>query len=101
MHSPRVHACAARACFAALFKHSQGGLQGTVTDRGGHRHRGQRHADTRDEPRAADTSSDEGFYSFSNLSPGRYTLTAEKAFQEDRCDNLTVNAESVQGLDVC
>ncbi|MBC7931415.1 MAG: carboxypeptidase regulatory-like domain-containing protein [Rubrivivax sp.] len=47
------------------------------------------------------TSSDEGFYRISELAPGSYTLTVEKAgFKKSSLENITVNAESVQGLDV-
>jgi outer membrane receptor protein involved in Fe transport len=47
------------------------------------------------------TTSDEGFYRFSELPPGNYTLTVEKAgFKKSSLENLTINAESVQGLDL-
>src|SRR5205085_4317362 len=47
------------------------------------------------------TTSSEGFYRFSELQPGSYTLTVEKAgFKKSTLENVTVNAESVQGLDV-
>ena len=46
-------------------------------------------------------SGDEGFYRISELPPGIYTLTVEKAgFRKTTFENLTVNAEQVQGLDV-
>jgi outer membrane receptor protein involved in Fe transport len=47
------------------------------------------------------TSSGEGFYRISELPPGSYTLTAEKAgFKKTTFESLTVNAEQVQGVDV-
>jgi len=47
------------------------------------------------------TTSGEGFYRFSELPPGTYTLTVEKAgFKKSSLENVVVNAESVQGLDV-
>src|SRR3954469_14290336 len=47
------------------------------------------------------TTSDEGFYRFSELAPGAYTLTVEKAgFKKTSLENLVVNAEQVQGTDV-
>jgi outer membrane receptor protein involved in Fe transport len=47
------------------------------------------------------TTSNEGFYRFSELAPGTYTLTVEKAgFKKTSLENLVVNAEQVQGTDV-
>jgi hypothetical protein len=47
------------------------------------------------------TTSGEGFYRFSELAPGTYTLTVEKAgFKKSTFDNVVVSAEQVQGLDV-
>ncbi|HEX3559583.1 MAG TPA: carboxypeptidase regulatory-like domain-containing protein [Pyrinomonadaceae bacterium] len=47
------------------------------------------------------TASTEGFYRFSELAPGTYTLTIEKAgFKKSTLENVVVNAENVQGLDV-
>lgn len=46
-------------------------------------------------------SGDEGFYRISELPPGTYTLTIEKAgFKKTSFENLTINAEQVQGVDV-
>ncbi len=46
-------------------------------------------------------SSGEGFYRFSGLAPGRYTVTVEKeSFKKQVVENLTVNAETLQGVDV-
>lgn len=47
------------------------------------------------------TSSDEGFYRISELPPGTYTLTVEKAgFKKTTFESVSINAEQVQGLDV-
>jgi hypothetical protein len=47
------------------------------------------------------TTSSEGFYRIAELPPGNYTLTVEKAgFKKSSLENVTVNAESVQGLDL-
>lgn len=47
------------------------------------------------------TTSDDGFYRFSALAPGRYTLTVEQAnFKKQVIENLDVAAENVQGVDV-
>ncbi|HEX8773926.1 MAG TPA: TonB-dependent receptor [Pyrinomonadaceae bacterium] len=47
------------------------------------------------------TASDSGFYRFSNLAPGTYTLTAEQAgFKKQVIENLIVNAENVEGVDI-
>jgi hypothetical protein len=47
------------------------------------------------------TTSGEGFYRFSELPPGTYTVTVEKTgFKKNTVDGVVVNAEQVQGLDV-
>src|SRR5687768_16887785 len=46
------------------------------------------------------TASDEGFYRFSALPPGEYSLKAEKAGFEATTLNITVRAESLQGFDI-
>ena len=47
------------------------------------------------------TSSEEGFYRILGLAPGKYLLTVEKAgYKKSVSENLTVNAENVQGVDV-
>src|SRR5689334_11397448 len=46
-------------------------------------------------------SSGEGFYRISGLAPGKYELTVEKAgYKKSLAENVTVNAEIVQGIDV-
>src|SRR5688500_13338754 len=47
------------------------------------------------------TSNAEGFYRISNLAPGKYTLTTEKAgYKKSVIENVEVAAEAVQGVDV-
>ena len=46
------------------------------------------------------TASDEGFYRFSALAPGEYSLKAEKTGFEPTTMNITVRAESTQGFDI-
>jgi hypothetical protein len=91
-------------CFAAS-AHAQfrAGVQGTVTDPAGAvvPEASVTLTNTETNRTQQTTSSDEGFYSFNNLPPGRYTLTAEKAgFKKTVFDNVAVSAENVQGLDV-
>jgi hypothetical protein len=46
-------------------------------------------------------SSNEGFYRITGLAPGKYELTVEKAgYKKSLSQNLTVNAETIQGVDV-
>ncbi|HET6891157.1 MAG TPA: TonB-dependent receptor [Pyrinomonadaceae bacterium] len=46
-------------------------------------------------------TSDSGFYRFSALAPGRYTVTVEReGFKKQTFDNVEVSAEKVTGLDV-
>ena len=46
-------------------------------------------------------TSDDGFYRFSNLAPGTYSLTVEQAnFKKQVVESVSVAAENVQGLDV-
>lgn len=47
------------------------------------------------------TSSDEGFYRFSQLAPGTYTLSAEKeGFKKQLLESVPVTAEETQGVDL-
>lgn len=46
-------------------------------------------------------TSGEGFYRFSGLAPGLYTVTAEKQnFKKQTTDNVKVDAEAAQGVDI-
>ncbi|MFN2512734.1 MAG: carboxypeptidase regulatory-like domain-containing protein [Pyrinomonadaceae bacterium] len=47
------------------------------------------------------TASSEGFYRITGLSPGSYTLTAEKeGFKKQQFENVEVSAEGTQGFDI-
>ena len=47
------------------------------------------------------TTSGEGFYRIVGLAPGKYELTVEKTgYKKSLAENVTVNAENVQGIDV-
>lgn len=47
------------------------------------------------------TASEDGFYRFSGLAPGLYTVTVEMAnFKKRVVDNVKVNAESINGVNV-
>jgi hypothetical protein len=47
------------------------------------------------------TTSENGFYRFSNLPPGNYSVTVELTnFKKGVVDNVTVDAESVEGINV-
>ncbi len=47
------------------------------------------------------TASEEGFYRFSSLAPGRYTITVEHAgFKKSVLEEVVVSAEATQGVDV-
>lgn len=47
------------------------------------------------------TTSDSGFYRFSGLAPGNYTLTTEQQnFKKSVQENIRVEAENVQGFDI-
>ena len=58
---------------------------------------------TSNETRKSQTmaTSGEGFYRFTGLQPGRYTVGAEKqGFQRVTLENVVVNAEQTQGVDL-
>lgn len=47
------------------------------------------------------TTSDDGFYRFSNLAPGLYTITVEKSsFKKKIVENVKVDAETLSGVDI-
>src|SRR5688572_23826426 len=47
------------------------------------------------------TTSDDGFYRFSGLAPGLYTVTVEKeGFKKKAVENVKVEAETLEGVDV-
>jgi hypothetical protein len=79
------------------------GVQGTVADNAGGVVPGATVALTNKETNQTQTTqtSDEGFYRFSGLPPGVYSLAVEKAnFKKAVIDDLKVDAESTKGQDI-
>ena len=84
----------------AQFKAS---IQGSVTDPSGAVVSGATVVVTNQETGKAQqvTTSDDGFYRVTGLSPGRYTVSVEVAgFKKQVIENVEVNAEATQGLDI-
>src|SRR3989440_2096469 len=79
------------------------GVQGSVTDPNGGIIVGATVTLTNNETSKSQqtTTSGEGFYRFSELPPGKYTLTVEQTgFSKKTLENLVVNAEQVEGVNV-
>jgi hypothetical protein len=79
------------------------GIQGTVTDSGGGLVPDAKVTllNTETGKLQETTTSADGFYRLSGLAPAKYKLTVEKAgYKQKVFDDLTINAEAVQGLDV-
>lgn len=79
------------------------GVQGTITDSAGAVVPGARVVLTNKETNQTveTTASDEGFYSFTRLAPGTYSITVEKeSFKKTVVDDVRVQAEEVKGQDV-
>ncbi|MEO8042687.1 MAG: TonB-dependent receptor [Acidobacteriota bacterium] len=79
------------------------GVQGVVTDNVGGIVPGVTVTLTNTETNQSQTTttSDEGYYRFSNLPPGIYTITAEKAdFKKVVNENVKVDAETIRGVDL-
>lgn len=79
------------------------GLQGSVTDPAGAAVVGATVTLTSNETSKTQqaTTSDEGFYRFTGLAPGRYTITVEQAgFNKKTLENVTVRAEAVEGINI-
>ncbi|HYG10601.1 MAG TPA: carboxypeptidase-like regulatory domain-containing protein, partial [Pyrinomonadaceae bacterium] len=111
MHQPSIRVfrtlacCLLLLCCAGINAHAQfrAGLQGTITDSGGAVVPGATVTLTNKETNKSltTTASDDGFYRFSQLAPGAYTLTAEKSgFKKQVLESIVVNAEETQGLDL-
>jgi hypothetical protein len=101
----RVVLCGLLLIFLATTASAQfrAGVEGSVTDSQGGAVVGATVTLTSNETNKTQqtTTSDEGFYRFSGLGPGRYTLTVEQAgFNKKTLDNLVVNAEAVQGANI-
>jgi carboxypeptidase family protein/TonB-dependent receptor-like protein len=79
------------------------GIQGTVTDTSGGVVPDATLTLTNAETgkKQAAISNDEGFYRFSGLAPGKYSMKVEKTgYMQSSFENLVVNAEGIQGIDV-
>ena len=79
------------------------GVQGTVTDNAGAVVAGATVTLTNKETNQAQTTqtSDEGFYRFSALTPGTYSISVEKeSFSKAMVDELKVDAEATKGQDI-
>lgn len=78
-------------------------LQGTVTDTTGAAVPNAKVTliNQETEKKQTTTASGEGFYRFSGLAPGSYTLLAgATGFQQQRMENIGVNAEQTQGVNI-
>jgi hypothetical protein len=86
-----------------LFAQFRAGIQGVISDPSGGVIPNANVTLTNDETQRiqkAQTSGD-GFYSFSGLPPGSYSLTAEKTgFQRQSVSSVHVNAEEIQGRNI-
>ncbi|MCP9494970.1 MAG: TonB-dependent receptor [Pyrinomonadaceae bacterium MAG19_C2-C3] len=101
----RAAVCAVLVLLSAVAAQAQfrAGLQGTVTDATGAVVSGATVTLTNPETNRTQqvTTSEEGFYRFSQLAPGDYNITVEQAgFSKSVLDNITVSAEAIQGIDV-
>ena len=101
----KLFGCLMILAITAIFANAQfkAGIQGTVTDNSGSIVPDANVTLTNKETNQTQQtkSSGEGFYRFSGLAPGQYTVTVEKEnFKKQVVENVTVNAEALQGVDV-
>src|SRR5262245_22949639 len=92
-------------CFASATANAQfkASVQGTVTDTAGAIVPAATVTLTNKETNQSNTttSSDSGFYRFSSLAPGTYSLTVEKeGFKKQLVDDVVVEAEATKGVNV-
>ncbi|MGI8995937.1 MAG: carboxypeptidase regulatory-like domain-containing protein [Pyrinomonadaceae bacterium] len=90
-------------CAVTVSAQFRAGIQGSVTDETGAVVPGATVTLLNNETSRSQqvTTSDEGFYRFSSLAPGTYTITVEQAnFKKQVLDNVAISAEDVQGLDI-
>lgn len=101
----RLLGCFVILAMMALVANAQfkAGIQGTVTDNAGAIVADATVTLTNKETNQTQTTktSDGGFYRFSGLAPGSYTVTVEKEnFKKQVVEDITVNAETLEGIDV-
>src|SRR5215210_7080212 len=101
----RTSMCALFLLSAMMTAHAQfrAGVQGTISDSSGALVPDAKVTlkDTETGRVQETTSSNEGFYRILGLAPGKYVLTVEKqGYKKTVSENVTVNAENVQGIDM-
>jgi len=101
----RALSCGLVVVFAVMTTQAQfkAGIQGTVTDSTGGLVPDAKITLTSKETGKTQetTSTSDGVYRLSSLAPGQYKLTVEKdGYKQKIFDDVTVNAETVRGLDV-
>src|SRR5687768_17165661 len=101
----RTLMCGVVICFAVLTAQAQftAGVQGTVSDSTGGLVPDVKITltNTATGQSQTTTANSEGFYRITGLSPGTYSLTAEKTgFKKQLFENLQVEAEATQGFDI-
>lgn len=90
-------------CAASAHAQFRASLQGTVTDQNGAVVPGATVSLVSKETNRTQqtTTSADGFYRFSQLAPGTYTITVEQqGFNKGVLDNVVVNAEDTRGVDI-
>ena len=101
----RLNLCIALVAVSSIFVYGQfrAGIQGTVADSSGAVVPGATVVLTNQETKQTQTtqSSNDGFYRFSSLAPGQYSVSVEKAgFKKALVEDVKVDAEAVKGQDV-
>lgn len=97
--------CLALMVFFSIIVSAQfkAGIQGTVTDNNGGVVPGATVTLTNIDTNRTEKiiTNNSGFYRFSALAPGKYTVTTEKeGFKKSILDDVVINAEQIQGLDI-